>query len=140
MDDIYREIYATLYYTAYSQQTLYMVPQPFYPFNLAAVATVRRIIDEAELELVARNRVRLRPDAKYLLLMNFIEMIGRPLTMANRFDTETVANLVRSDINLMVSDATERRGETAEVSGHGIIDALSRNWKRLKVLEFKVWE
>lgn len=57
-------------------------------------------------------------------------------------DEDLVAD-VRSDIAMLVTEAASSEpgpGAVEEISGHGIIDSLSRNWRRLRTSRLRLWE
>jgi hypothetical protein len=82
MDEIYREIYAQLFYSGYPRPGFYNMDE----YSVAQIGfeegSIRRLVDELEIGLVSEKRQTLRSDAKYLLLLNFVEMIAKPV--ANR--------------------------------------------------------
>jgi hypothetical protein len=140
MDPVYREIFAQLYYSAYREPVFYPFAERWEYQIFPQVSWVRRAIDEIEIELASERKLRLRADAKFLLLINLSEMIMRPVLAGGRVRFEEFQVAVRDDINLLITDAASQRGEEPEISGHALIDALSRNWRKLKLTDLKIWE
>ena len=147
MDSVYRDIYTALYYM-YSSGNPYLGLHPEwrqldaeeirFPFIHTAIDVVgKRVGDETGRTI--------RSDAKFLLLLNFAEMVARPIAMSHRLPIGQIQRVILDDIALLIQDSTTHdraaqriRGE--EITGHDIIDSLSRNWKKLKVSNFKIWE
>lgn len=82
MGEIYREIYAQLFYSGYPRPGFYTMDE----WSVAQIGfeegSIRRLVDELEIGLVTEKRQTLCSDAKYLPLLNFVEMIAKPV--ANR--------------------------------------------------------
>lgn len=81
----------------------------------------------------------LRPDAKALLLLNFVTLVAAPLIRTKIASQDEVLNAVASDISMLVRSAAQATSNT-EISAHTIVDQLSRNWKNLKTNAFNLWE
>lgn len=103
--------------------------------------TIRDSIDDAATVLQKEKDQVLRSDAKLLLYINFVQMVAIPLQLG-----EVAANQVKkamqADISLLIESAldTDEVKDTHEISGHSIINSLSRNWNRMKIAQFKLWE
>jgi hypothetical protein len=89
-----------------------------------------------------RDAARLREDAKALLAVNFRDLVFGPLLAGGRVLPEEVSEVVERDIETLVVEAQpELTGRVGpEISGHAIIDSLSRNWRNLGLSRFNLWE
>ena len=99
----------------------------------------------------------LRPDARLFLVINFNELVFRPIETivngssisdplkSNLRDTESLKNDLIHDIKIILSASRRSarsvayvRGEY-KISGHDIINAISKNWHKLNLLRSNVW-
>lgn len=82
---------------------------------------------------------RLRPDAKLFLLINLLQMIVRPVSLAGRRNQSDLGRILFADT---VSPLKEAAGETRdrEVSSHAVLQALTKNWMKLNLSALKLWE
>ena len=157
MDPVYEHIFDDLY----SAQTDREYPNRARIVEAAIFASdepvkaVRQTIDEADRELVATRRLKLRSDARYFLLLNLSEMVVRPVQMRTGTPpfvgpSEELNSILRTDVNLLVADAARRHNERqialaqarppeSEISGHSVVEALAANWKRLKLNSYRIW-
>lgn len=143
MDERYRELYAAIYVGRTTPELgsverlspFWLRPPLWDPF--VAEAT-RDVIESAERE-AAGNR-RLREDARALLAVNMQDLIVLPLQLGGRVSVEEVIADVREDAKLLVAESRSASPEEPEISGHEIVDSLSRNWGRLRVSRFRLWE
>ncbi len=105
--------------------------------------TIKQSIDTSETEY------RLRPDAKYFLLVNFHNLIVRPMLESRPSvyynergsEFEDLQAAIQSDIATISKESKnnqEVRNEN-EVSGHQIMNTIDKNWKELKTTNFKIW-
>ena len=62
---------------------------------------VRRTLDEVEKRLQQTGQV-LRSDAKFFLLINFMQMVAMPLRFTQRVETRELRDLLRNDIGFLV--------------------------------------
>ena len=124
MDEIVEREYENLYHSFRDQYDL------------------RNWVDEADKDLQAQRGQRLRADARYLLLINFAEMVVRPADQAKRVPPGEFREVVHNDILSVVRAAADRAkaADTREISGHEIIDALSGVWGKLKTMAYNVWD
>jgi len=141
MDDIYRDIYSRLYYGSDGGSLrLYTTDQATWLALPGTPGALRRSIDEAELSLATQRRIRLRPDAKFFLFVNLWQMVALPIQLAGRVQASEIEGILSHDINLLLNEASSETKEGEEVSGHAVLDAFSRSWKRLSLSEFGLWE
>ena len=141
MDEIYRDIYSRLYdVTDEFFLPRYAPDQTFFTNWVFDPGRLRRSIDTAELSLISERKIKLRPDAKFFLFVNLWQMVVLPIQLANRAEGFQMENILASDIELLLKEASVGRKVGDEISGHAVLDALSTNWKRLKLSGFKLWE
>lgn len=157
MDPAYEHIFDDLY-NAQSDREYPNRGRIFEAANFASdepVRTVRQTIDEADRELVATQRLKLRSDARYFLLLNLSEMVVRPVQIRTGpppfvGPSEELDSILRTDVNLLVADAARRHNERQvtlarvrpperEISGHLVVEALAANWTHLKLNSYRIW-
>jgi hypothetical protein len=108
----------------------------YYKYPLSeGVVWIREIIDQASSMFGGKEKIRLREDAKYFLLLNFAEMIVRPL--GARFEPKRLKHDLEHDLKILLDSAAEKANP--EISGHAIINALSKNWAELDVMRLDFW-
>ena len=123
MDQTNRKTYAELYKT--------------YPSPAADVAWVRETINRVGFAFAAEKEILLREDAKYFLLINFTEMIAYPLR--DRIDHGRLMQALDHDLRLLLNSIAFKVRPKHEISGHAIIDALSKSWKEMDVMKLGLW-
>lgn len=96
-------------------------------------------IDEIAARVAAPMGPRLRADARYLLLVNFTELVIRPAVSAERVRRRDFQQAARDDIRTIVGAATQR-AEGEEISGHALINALASVWGSLRTVAYNVWD
>jgi hypothetical protein len=141
MDARYRDIYTAVYVNRTGRFSIEEFP-PWEPYMyraswwLESREAVRNAIESSE-----QYHGRLREDAKALLAVNFQDMVFLPLGIGGRVEFNTAVEYIAGDISTIVGAAVEdRRGENEEISGHAVINALSRSWDRLGISRFELWE
>jgi hypothetical protein len=101
---------------------------------------LRELIAGVNERLVAERGVRLRPDAQLFLLLNFRELIARPLDARGPTDVRgELRGGLEHDI-WTVADAAAEEAEEPEVSGHQVVNALSSTWYRMVTLRWGIWD
>jgi hypothetical protein len=147
VDDRYREIYGALYVARTSDVGD--------TFGLRSIGGSRKSAESREWGDTVRNAVeaaqvsarrRLREDAKALLAVNFLDLVVQPLIVGGKRNYQLPED-VHADIVMLATDVSEQanRSDTAEtadseISAHEIIDSLSRNWERLQISRWQLWE
>jgi hypothetical protein len=133
----YYDIYEILY-ADYIYENVYR-PRSFFSFSeYRIIRTIRLAIDSNEKEK------KLRPDAKYFLLVNFHHLIVKPLIEADEFIVFRNKNLndleanIQSDISTIIS-GTKQPSSEREISGHQIMETIDRLWKDLKTTKLEIW-
>ena len=99
------------------------------------IAWIRDAIEAAAKKL-AEQGARLREDAKYFLLVNFTEMVVKPLRKAN--PEKRLQDALNHDLKLLL-DVAAQAVHKAEISGHAVVDALSKAWSDLEVNHLEIW-
>ena len=127
VDQVYRDYFRTAYgyETAFERRTASSFPN------------VSEAIDAANALLRAEGQ-SLREDAVQLLRVNLIEMVVAPLYSVDRDELRSVLGDFRSDVG-RIALAAGRVSDSPEVSGHAVIDAVSRQWSSLRMMRPDVW-
>lgn len=134
----YSEMYENLY-ADYIYEIEYRRRRPYPNDEYYILKTIRKSIDRADKES------RLRPDAKYFLIVNFHHLIIRPLleqrlNRAYQLDENfpTLEDDILSDISTIVNESM-KESEQIEISGHHIMSTIDRIWKNLKTTKLEIW-
>jgi hypothetical protein len=155
MDAEYRDVFEAMYTRRISPS----IPPPGREFLLffshppgQDELIVRHAIDEADAGLFQSRRRRLRADAKYFLLLNFMQMVFAPVRLRGRDVTAELTSSLVADINLVVNEAASQQqirerdlglsglaAEQPDVSGHAVLEAVSNSWNDLKLSSFRIW-
>ena len=136
MDDVYRRIYAAIYderTSAPDAPDLGLRGQSILDANV-----VRSAIASAE----SSEGRSLREDAKALLAVNFQELVLEPVRRAGRASDSELFDDVHADVATLTRNAQTEVGPAGaqEVSGHAIVDSLSRSWPELRITRLRLWE
>ncbi len=123
MDQTVRQIYSKLY--------------DIYPTSPGDVDWVRRTVSEVTSAFANEKKIIVREDAKYFMLVNFAEMIVSPLK--ERVGQERLAHDLSHDSRLLLESASISGKNKEEISGHDIVNALSKNWSELDVMKLDLW-
>jgi len=136
--DVYRDLYEIYRISQYDLE-YQRLPRRFPPiFDMRNLRTVEDGINAAVRELPPGRD--LRPDARLFLFINAHQMVTLPLSYAEgaRLEHLPVDNAIRSDLRTIVQEA-DTESDQAEITGHAIISALDRSWKKLRTTELNVW-
>jgi hypothetical protein len=103
---------------------------------------LRYWLDQEAEELLRSTSLRLRADARYLLLINFSEMVLRPAEQAGRVSRGEFRDVARDDIRTLIGVAADlaRRLDLKEISGHQVLNAIPTIWRGLKTMAYNVWD
>jgi hypothetical protein len=109
-------------------------------------------IRDAILTAEETEEARLREDARWFLLVNFYELIFRPLSgRMSAAERERLLEAVRKDVHTIVRAAVDRRAKEsttaeiegqsrdAELSAHDIIAAIDSRWGNLQTAAQDLW-
>lgn len=102
------------------------------------------IVNAALEEVLRKVPDTLRPDAVHFLRVNLHQMVTAPLlhpvalrSSAVSVHPDELVDDLRHDTEMLIQEA---RNDSAEyVTGHGIVNALARAWKTLRVNAFELW-
>ena len=93
-------------------------------------------------EKMSKGEIRLRPDAKYFLIVNFHQMIIIPVVLANpqNFrEQEMILEAVGLDVSRIVNDAGKSKKVKGEITGGDILSAVRNSWDTLQVNGLRFW-
>jgi hypothetical protein len=101
-------------------------------------------VEDAESRLLGERNTMLRPDARLLMELNLAGMYIDPvLGVQGPRDEQAVVQDAHIDAYAMASAAADEADTSTvglpEVSGRGVIDAVSRTWSKLRVATME-WE
>jgi hypothetical protein len=85
---------------------------------------------------------KLRSDAKALLIVNLRELVVTPLALGGAGPDVYPQQAVTADVERLASRAEPSLGDqlgTSEVTAHGLLDSLSRNWQDLRLASAGIW-
>lgn len=87
----------------------------------------------------------LRPDAELALYLGFRELVARPVAVVRGERSSELAEIVASDMELVVRQAAEEsRGRSdvrgPQLSAHAVINALGRSWDGLRSAYWDLWD
>jgi hypothetical protein len=146
--ETYQELFDAYIFEAMTRGTRGVVePLRFDRDSARRVLSVRDAVEQG----IGRAQVarRLRPDARYFLLVNFDEMVARPLTRApvQSRDIATDPELVEfiaDDVQTILQAAQKQVTPpadqlTAEIGGGQVVKALGQVYDQLKTVKLDVW-
>jgi len=155
MDDVIRKEYEILYEESFPQEAfaawfiLENTPREQVSWKeslareFAEYSTlIKDTINELDKAPPWRQEISLRPDAKYFLLLNLVQMVAVPLRFTDRVEREVLRSMLREDVKtlvLMSRQTTTNRGKN-EITAHAVIDAIAHSWRQLNLARFKLWE
>jgi hypothetical protein len=133
--DIYREMDAE-----YSRQQLRFGPR--FPLRDVSLA----VVDEALSEALNESPVRVRPDAVHFLRVNLHQMVAEPLFRREerlgageiRLHPRELKEDLKHDAQTVLLEAA-RISDGGAVTGHQLVNALSRAWDSLRTTVFDIW-
>jgi hypothetical protein len=84
----------------------------------------------------------IRPDAELLLQLAFSELLAQPLlaVRGSQVNMNDLSEAIAEDVRTITERALAEATRTRPISAHGIIDATSRSWSRLRTAGFQVWD
>lgn len=148
MDEIYHEIYRRMYEDYASNGPLFVLRGP--PGTVSfqdlrgVLETIKGAIDASE----TPDAVRIRPDAKYFLMLNFVEVILLPIMAARAsINRNELLEHADNDIKLILWDAARLSREAPSiteeqdegVTSHNIIQSINNQWNQLKLPNSVLW-
>jgi hypothetical protein len=137
--DIYKELYEIYRVSQYERGYF---PPPYRRlmsprFDILAFRRIEDAITDTlgELRLVRQ----LRPDARLFLLLNIHQMVALPLSYEVTPESESnLDSALREDLSTILQAASEESKE-GEISGHNVINAISRTWEKLQISKLEIW-
>lgn len=141
MENAYYDIYSKLY-KDYEEEIFFHLRRP--PFREDQyLRIIKRTIEEVD------TGNRLRPDAKYFLIVNFHHLIVLPV-LERRYSQygrsyepryipdRKFSEDIREDIQTIISNTETQLGEQ-DISGHQIMRTIDRLWRELKTTKLEIW-
>jgi len=146
MDQEYHEIYRKMYEE-------YGSLRPQYGVRLSRVfedpgsqgelrSAVTRIKSAIDGYVETRDSLSIRPDAKYFLLSNFVQVILIPVIAADAYaDVKQLLEDAAADVTIVLDEATQSTADERDegVSSHDIIQSINNVWYRLKLTDALQW-
>lgn len=111
------------------------------PFSLRDASLA--VVDEAVSEALEESPASVRPDAVHFLRVNLHQMVAEPLfrreahLSVGRLHPGELKEDLKHDARMVIQEAARVGG--SEVTGHQIVDALSRTWESLRITAFDIW-
>ena len=104
------------------------------------------VVDEALSEALEESPVRVRPDAVHFLRVNLHQMVAEPLFRSAerlgagevRLHPKELKEDLKHDAQTVLL-AAARISDDGEVTGHQLVNALSRSWDLLRTTAFDIW-
>lgn len=137
MKEIYSRIYEELYYN---------YPNNYYPeflhysrrFEFNLIRSIRTKIEKST------NEDKLRADAKYFLLVNFHELVLKPILEGEYYGEVTNENELLKNIeddiqNIISTTINVEENREGKISGHKIIGTINMLWRELKTTRIGAW-
>jgi formyltetrahydrofolate synthetase len=133
----YYAIYQNLLQTYEIQPQVVLRTGPFASINVTP-DSIMKLVDAAA--ATAGVADRLRPDARYFLTINLMQMVVLPVSQvgAPQDDANNILADVQADAITILRAAGEEQ-PNEEVSGHAVIDALSKSWDKLRTVARNIW-
>jgi len=138
---VYKDLYEI--YARY-----YSMPEEWFPFirepwlRLADIRSVRWVTESIEQAISDLNLAdRLRPDARYFLLVNLHQMVALPLIhpKVKDLDFGQLEADLKSDARTILSAAIETSEGGQEITASGLLKVISSQWDKLRVTAWEVW-
>ncbi|QHS59926.1 hypothetical protein [Chitinophaga agri] len=111
--------------------------------RITEASLIQELIDAIDKSVNARH---LRADARYFLLVNFHQLIIRPVlevlgtSRNNLYPNKEFRGFIddiKSDINTILLNTVTKFGE--DISGHAIMEAINRIWTQLRTTRIEIW-
>jgi hypothetical protein len=140
--EIYKDLYEVYRSYAYlSTDYVLRLPFPGYIPNLRAIRQVTDAIEEAVTKLGLT--LRLRPDAKHFLLINFHQMVILPLmhpeSYREKIDLNKLLSELKDDAHHILSYAMKKTEGKKEITSGDILKACADTWGDLKLQVYGIW-
>ncbi|RZA01240.1 MAG: hypothetical protein EOP47_11400 [Sphingobacteriaceae bacterium] len=112
---------------------------PYFRYEYDLIRTIMRAIDQN-----SKGLINFRPDAAYFLLVNFHQMIVRPLLEVRTY-TKFIGNeselnqLINDDIKTIIQTAVNKATPDNEITGHAVMEAINNLWRQLRTTKLEIW-
>jgi len=141
VDERFEQIFEFLYRgpdADYREQFQYFGPSPRVRYQPISVDStiMQGMIDAAASSVESSRQLRVRPDARLWLKLNFIDMILVPYILRYPDRAETIIRRIQDDLLTILREAEPSAGE---LSGHDVLRATSEQWPRLSSANNEEW-
>jgi hypothetical protein len=101
---------------------------------------IQEAINQFEIRQSGSTFINVRSDARFLLLLNFDQMVFRPLALSFN-PNNNIANNIYEDVTNILENArmNAMQKKVTEISGHEVLNACSSLWGSLKTLTNDSW-
>lgn len=103
------------------------------------ITTISGAINAFEKSQSGADNINIRSDAKFFLMLNFDQMVFRPLSISN--PGYSINDRIYDDIFAILTRARQDAlaSRSNEISGHAIVNAIALSWGSLKTLSSDSW-
>lgn len=112
-------------------------------YNWQLIAKYAEIIDETIDEISNNNKIIIRPDAKFFLLLNFHQMIIKPILIRKKENTkedvQEIESYIKEDLNKIILSAAILSEEEEDISSHKIMTSIDNLWNTLNSTKLELW-
>lgn len=113
--------------------------RPYFPYEYDLIRTIRRAIDRNSDPLE-----NFRSDARYFLLVNFHQMIIRPLLEVRPYSNPILDPIdffqaINDDVGTVIQNARENASYGGEITGHSMMQSINNLWPQLRTTKFEIW-
>lgn len=144
MNNVFETYYKILYnnyrnvYVRYFDRDDFLQRFKFGDFRFNHIDAILKAIIDFEYE-IRESGVNVRDDAKCLLLLNFDQMVFRPLEL--KYGREKLIEDIYTDVQSILREAYEtvKREEKEEISSHQVLKAGVKVWEKLKTFLQDSW-
>jgi hypothetical protein len=130
-------------YTQLFESTTEFYPSAFwFPENQKILNLLKEI--KSKLRDGINDERKLRPDAKYFLLVNAYHLIILPLMIADlnklsiSYIEQQQGNILK-DLDTILKLVKETIPEDEELSGHQVMRVIDKSWNDLEVTKISLW-
>ncbi len=101
---------------------------------------IRLLIRRLDLWTYETLKRRLRPDAKFWLLLNATYVVATPVLARFPLEVDSLLNVIQSDFETLIRSSAESTAKGKPITIHALINALPGMWDRLKASDWRLWE
>jgi len=142
-DDLYENIsdnliFSLLFMIFWPKRTRAKAYKESFKYLRPLLSFTKKTIDKA-IDAIDENK-RIRPDAKYYLLINFYHMVAVPLTLhKHEIFSVLYKENVENDVKIILAKAIEMSPKKNVITTTDIIKILPKVWDNLGLNKIKVW-